>query len=177
MHKKKFLWLPVMVLIFLSWGIYLSFWTISNVSKHKISQDYTFMDTYQNVDKNFNNIMQDSVLFLSKYNIILDNKTLSLGKNQFKIIINNKDGTNNKSATIKTIISRYERSDADKTIEQFSVNDDCYISKPFEINLKGRWIIDIKATIKNLSGYVRYYVYKDGTISVKKDIQQRKNTK
>jgi len=64
MHKKKFLWLPVMVLIFLSWGIYLSFWTISNVSKHKISQDYTFMDTYQNVDMNFNNIMQDNVLFL-----------------------------------------------------------------------------------------------------------------
>jgi hypothetical protein len=158
---------------FLSWGIFMAVWTIDKVSGTPISEDRSFMGKYQDVDENINEIMTNNLKFLSRYKIVVENKIITIGKHQLKIKILDNSGALNKSANIIARISRHERSDKDIVLKQFSVSDIDYTSKEFEVDLKGRWLIDIKVTIDGLNGHIKYYVYKDGQVSIKKDFQQR----
>ena len=171
--KKINIW-PLFVLALLSLGIFLTVWTITTVSGHKVVDEDMYMLDYRDVDYNINEIMLKNTQFNKKYEIKLFNETLLPGTHELKIKIINKDsGENFKDAIVTATISRYESSKKNLSLDIFSVQDNFFVSKKFDTTLRGRYMISVKAKIGENVGFKRFYVYVDGTVSEIQDNQRK----
>jgi hypothetical protein len=68
---KKFNIWPIFFIGLFSFGLSMVIWTVYNASKLTIQEDETFLNTYRNVDDNFNKIAQSNVDFLNQYHFEL----------------------------------------------------------------------------------------------------------
>lgn len=71
-----------MIVGFLLLGITLGFWTIKSASSMPVERENAYMMSYQDADKNFNEIQEAQVKFDNKYTIkLLDVKTVHIEDN------------------------------------------------------------------------------------------------
>ena len=62
-------------------------WTIMSASKVPVIEDHSFMKKYQDVDENYNKMMDSNALFLSKYNfeLSINDKIFGLTTDDIKL--------------------------------------------------------------------------------------------
>ena len=170
--KKINLW-PLMVFALLMWGIVMAVWTITTVEHTEIVNSDDYLKDYRDVDYNINDIMASQSEFGRGYEIKIANEKLLPGEHTLNVQVVKK-GTNDnfKDAIVTAKISRYETNTQNVTLDMFSVEDESYVSQPFETKLAGRYIISVSAKVGKLEGFKTFYVYVDGTISDKRDNQR-----
>jgi len=146
-------------------GIYLIYWTIATTLSSDVGQDAdnAFLNTYHNVDDNFNNMIALNQKFIQKYNIKFDfNGTeiigltvddvflaqraiqqrnirkdmIHVGKNSFTVLVQDKQGNEITAKNIKILVTKNTTHAEDVNLE--FKNED---TKEFDIGSIGYWNI------------------------------------
>lgn len=146
-------------------GIYLIYWTIATTLSSDVGKDAdnAFLNTYHNVDDNFNSMIALNKKFEQKYNIKFDfNGTeiiglsvddvflaqraiqqrdirkdmINVGKNSFTILVQDKQGNEVSNKNIKILVTKNTTHAEDVNLE-FKNQD----TKDFEIGSIGYWNI------------------------------------
>ena len=69
--KKRNYW-PLYFIAIFAFTVYMIIWTIYKAMQAPVVEDRSFMQKYQYVDENYNNIMTSNINFLEKYSLELD---------------------------------------------------------------------------------------------------------
>lgn len=156
-------------------------WTIVKTASVPIAEDESFMKKYQDVDENYNKMMDSNNLFLSKYNLelVINEKKFSLttediklsqrviekysshkdilkvGENSLKLTVLDKATNEKKDVNIKLVISKTISADSDMILknEIFKSNEGIYESS-FEIKEPNNWIITGELIVDGVIGYI-----------------------
>jgi len=158
-------------------GIYLIYWTIATTLSSDVGkdEDLAFLNTYHNVDDNFNNMIASNQKFDAKYNIKFDfNGTqiigltvddvflarravelrdtrrdmIFVGKNKFTILVQDKQGN---IITTKNIDIRVTKNTTHtENVDLKFVNED---TKEFDIGSIGYWNITGTVEIGSDKGF------------------------
>ncbi|PUE64974.1 hypothetical protein [Arcobacter caeni] len=156
-------------------------WTVKSAVSLPVIEDHSFMKKYQDVDKDYNDMMTSNSVFLSKYNLELDvneNKfdlttsdikysqrvlekysqhkdVLKVGKNNLKVVVTDKNTNEKKDINIELVVTKTITSDSDLIInnDKFQNNDKIYSSE-FELKESNNWIITGSFTVDGTVGYI-----------------------
>lgn len=156
-------------------------WTIMSASSVPVHEDKSFIQTYQNVDDNYNEIMNSNVSFLENYdfNFYINDKKVELttddikysqrvlekiskhkdllivGKNTFKISVIKKDDSQLQEIDINLVVTKSISSDKDisLTTRSFTNDNNTYLTE-FNIDEENNWNITGTFKIKNDNGYI-----------------------
>ncbi|MCD4757606.1 MAG: hypothetical protein K8R39_05005 [Arcobacteraceae bacterium] len=158
-------------------GIGLIYWTIATTMKSDVGQDAdnAFLSTYQDVDRNYNNMMESNKIFGSKYNVkfLFNNQEVvglsiedvflaqrsiqarkdrkdmvNVGENKFTILVQDKDGNDITNKTVKILVTKNTTHTEDVKLEY--QNED---TKEFTINSIGYWNITGTIDIQGDKGF------------------------
>jgi len=156
-------------------------WTIKSAVSVPIIEDKSFMKKYQDVDDNYNNMMNSNISFLSKYNfdfsindkkvelttddikysqrviekISLHKNLLKIGNNTLKLVVTDKNTKEKKDINIELVVSKTISEDSDQTFknDNFKVIENVY-DTTFEIKEENNWIITGSFTVDGTTGYI-----------------------
>ena len=145
MKNNVNLW-PSAIILMLTGAIIGGYKTISLAIENPVEQSSIFLEGYHQADKNINQILEDKLIFDKKYQ--LDISKLKLNKNIIsgKIKLLKKDDLSFINANFELLLTRPETTVFDKRLK---INDEVNFDLPKE----GRWIIHLKVTTKNNTGY------------------------
>ena len=158
-------------------------WTVKSAINVPVIEDHSFMKKYQDVDENYNIMMDSNSLFKSKYNVEFDvnNKKfdlttedikysqrviekislhknlLKIGNNSLKLIITDKINNEKKDVNINIVITKSISNDSDKilTNNDFMTDDnDKIYTSSFEIKDENNWIITGTFEVDGIIGYI-----------------------
>lgn len=176
---KRNYW-PFLFIGIFSFTLYMIIWTIYNSTQSPVYQDQSFLNSYQNVDGNFNEIAFSNKSFLEKYDFelkvneqsfglsfediyysqrVIEAKSehknaLNIQNNQLSIIIKDKlthQVINNAKISVRVMVPTNNSNDLD--LEDFKFSDDIY-STTFSLPNKGNFNITGVITIDNDKGYI-----------------------
>ena len=156
-------------------------WTIVKTTSIPIIEDKSFMKKYQDVDENYNNMMDSNSAFLDKYSfeLYLNEKkfdlsttdmmyaqrviekhskhkdSLKVGENSLKIVIIDKQTNEKKDVDVSLIVTKSIADDSDIVLnsEKF-INDNKIYSTKFEIKESNNWIISGSFKVGENIGYI-----------------------
>lgn len=177
---KRNYW-PLLFIGIFSFTFAMIIWTIVNATKVPVHEDKSFIKTYQDVDMNYNNIMNSNNDFMKKYemNIKLNGKEIEFstddimysqrvlekfskhkgllkkGNNTLEIVALNKE-SNEKSTidiALKVTKSISDKDDIDFTSSDFTNNEKTYTTT-FEIKELNNWNITGSFSIDGNVGYI-----------------------
>lgn len=175
---KRNYW-PLLFIGIFSFTLYMIVWTIYNSTKSPVYQDESFLNSYQHVDKGFNEIAFANQKFLEKYDFALKineqtfnlsyedifysqrvieaksehKNTLNINNNQVQVIIKDKNTNqviNNAQITLRIMIPTNNHNDFDLEIP---FKNEIY-SNEFSLPNKGNYNITGVITIENDKGYI-----------------------
>jgi len=174
------LWFAI-VMGMLSFGIGMVIWTVKQASSVPVHESNDFMLKYQQADMNINSILANKAKFDAKYSIELQNAEfmtleeqyqntnskrqqpkpvkLTKGENRFSYAIKENNGNNVEGAEFTFLLTRPYSQDEDQKENNVSVENGFYVTKGFKINNKGRYTLQVKATIDGLTGYSEISAY------------------
>ena len=146
-----------------------------------VIEDRSFMKKYQDVDENYNNMMDSNSAFLDKYSfeLYLNEKkfdlsttdmmyaqrviekhskhkdSLKVGENSLKIVIVDKQTNEKKDVDVSLIVTKSIADDSDIVLnsEKF-INDNKIYSTKFEIKESNNWIISGSFKVGENIGYI-----------------------
>ena len=146
-----------------------------------VIEDRSFMKKYQDVDENYNNMMDSNSAFLDKYSfeLYLNEKkfdlsttdmmyaqrviekhskhkdSLKVGENSLKIVIVDKQTNDKKDVDVSLIVTKSIADDSDIVLnsEKF-LNDNKIYSTKFEIKESNNWIISGSFKVGENIGYI-----------------------
>ncbi len=177
--QKYHLWL---LLFFIIFGITFSMiiWTVKSAVDTPVYEDRSFMTSYQDVDENFNKMIEENNKFNDKYNtkITINDKTigmevsdilygqrslkkkstnqnmLHMGDNLISISIRDKKSNSiMDDANISFQVTRAIEDSYDINLNEFKLKDGVY-SSIAEVKVEGNWNILGKIVIGNDIGYL-----------------------
>ena len=177
---KRNYW-PIFFIGIFGFTLAMIIWTIKSAVSVPVIEDHSFMKKYQDVDENYNNMMDSNALFQSKYNfeLFINNKAfplttedikysqrviekfstnknlLKVGKNSLKLIVRDKVTNEKKDVIINLILSKTISADSDKILKNENFIDEKKIySSEFEIKEENNWIITGDFIVDGISGYI-----------------------
>lgn len=146
-----------------------------------VIEDRSFMKKYQDVDENYNNMMDSNSAFLDKYSFefyMNDKKfdlstadmmyaqrviekhskhkdTLKIGENSIKIVVIDKQTNEKKDVDVSLIVTKSIANDSDIVLnnENFTNDNKTYSSK-FEIKESNNWNISGSFKVGENIGYI-----------------------
>jgi hypothetical protein len=177
---KRNYW-PLLFIGIFTFTFYMIIWTVRSAIAEPVIEDHSFMQKYQDVEENYNNMMDSNVLFKSKYNFDLyindknfalttddiklsrraiekfsiNKNLLKVGKNSLKLVVTDKITNEKKDIKIDLAISKTISNDSDKVLtnNDFIVNDKTYTSD-FDIKVENNWIITGSFLVDGITGYI-----------------------
>lgn len=172
---------PLLFISIFTFTLGMIVWTIMSAVKTPVSDDKSFLRTYQDVDANYNSIIISNQDFLDKYTFsltinekefglttedikysqrVLEKKSkhknlLNYGSNDISLIIIDKNSKEKKSANIILKITMSSSNDFDVLLknENFKNLNNEYISK-FEINDRNNWNITGTIEVDGITGSI-----------------------
>jgi hypothetical protein len=156
-------------------------WTIKSAVSVPIVEDKSFMKKYQDVDNNYNEMMDSNKLFSSKYDfeLTLNDKVfplttedikysqrviekisqhkdiLKVAQNDMKIIISDKITKEKKDATIELVITKVMSNDSDVILKNENFQNSNGVNRStFELKEANNWIITGSFTVDGIVGYI-----------------------
>ena len=167
-----------MILGFLFIGITLGYWTIKNTISLPVHQSNEYMMSYQDADKDANEIIESMQRFDKKYEVSIsgleksDFKPKFLKRKPHQYFVLNKTNTINvnvnpkgnnsiKSINLKGILTRPQTERDDKELNITKVSDGKFIIKNFVVEKLGRYIVRLKIfDDKNDTKFIDIYGYR-----------------
>lgn len=156
-------------------------WTIYKTSHASLDEDRSFMKKYQEVDDNYNKMMDSNFAFLAKYNLefyLNDTKfdlttqdimysqrvlekfskhknLLKVGQNSLKAIVYDKTTNEKKDVIIELVVTKSNSNSSDLIINNNNLrNDDKIYNTIFEIKEANNWNITGSFKIDETIGYI-----------------------
>lgn len=152
--KEKNYW-PHTVVLMIVGIIIASGFTIKIAVNNPVHEDDIFLDTYQNVDENINEILISQHQFMQKYDIKVNDK-LSYGENSLKIrVIDKSNGNLVGDANVTLLVTRPETTEFDQKFENLKYENGSYIADSIQLQKQGRWFIMPKVTVDKLTGFAK----------------------
>lgn len=128
-------------------------WTVRVAMANPVELDNTYFASYRDLDMNANKIIIEQQKFDKRYNINIEKKDFIIGENSLEIKLSDKQNKSVDDATIDVVITRPFTTRTDKTLELLSAKDGIYKFKPFKIEQLGRWQIQSKIAVNDLTAY------------------------
>jgi hypothetical protein len=156
-------------------------WTVKSAVSVPVIEDKSFMKKYQDVDKNYNDMMNSNIAFLSKYifqlnindreiNLTTDDikysqrviekmslhkDILKVGSNSLKLVIIDKNSNEKKNINIQLVVSKSISADSDQVLnnDNFVINEKVYTTT-FDIKEENNWIITGSFDVDGTIGYI-----------------------
>ena len=178
--KKRNYW-PLFFIGIFSFVFSMIIWTIMSAVSVPVIEDRSFMKKYQEVDENYNNMMDSNSAFLDKYSfeLYLNEKkfdlsttdmmyaqrviekhskhkdSLKVGENSLKIVIIDKQTNKKKDVDVSLIVTKSIADDSDIVLnsEKF-LNDNKIYSTKFEIKESNNWNISGSFKVGENIGYI-----------------------
>ena len=174
------LWFAI-VMGMLAFGIGMVIWTVKQATSLPVQESNDFMLKYQQADININSIMENKAKFDAKYTIELQNKELitldeeyqninskrkqekpvklAMGENIFSYTINDNQGKRVENAKFTFLLTRPFTRKEDQKEDNVTISNGLYVTKSINIKNKGRYTLQVKATIDSLTGYLTTSAY------------------
>lgn len=172
-HKEKTYW-PHMIVGFLFMAIALGYWTIKSASSMPVQESNTYMQKYQLVDININEMIAKKEAFDRDFTIELldkksivneDNKHSNLkkfeyielrqGKNSFQFYIKNLGDATLQEPKVSFLLTRPHTRQDDYYIQNIGLSNGNYSVDGIEISKKGRYVIQF--LVDTSDGRIGYF--------------------
>ena len=178
--KKRNYW-PLYFIAIFAFTVYMIIWTIYKAMQAPVVEDRSFMQKYQYVDENYNNIMTSNINFLEKYSLELDlngkifplttedikygqrviekysnhKDVLKVGENSLKILVLNKITKEIVPINIDLLITKTMSDDSNVNLkdENFTKDKNIYTTN-FSLNEETNWIITGSFKVENETGFI-----------------------
>ena len=137
---------PIGIILAILGLILLSVWTIKQANRNPVVVDDFYFDSYQNVERNINDIIKKQQAFDQKYNVAIDAKAFQVGQNRLVVTIITKANAPVNDANITVKITRPDTDEFDKKPKLKNHQNGIYTFEPFDIEKIGRWQILTKIT-------------------------------
>ncbi len=137
---------PIGIVLSIFGLILLSIWTIQQANIKPVVEDDYYFDTYQNVERNINDIIKKQQAFDKKYNVAIDAKVFQVGQNTLAVTIVTKENTPVNDANITVKITKPDTNKFDKKPKLKNLQNGIYTFEAFDIEKIGRWQIMTKIT-------------------------------
>ena len=178
--KKRNYW-PLYFIAIFAFTVYMIIWTIYKATQVPVVEDRSFMQKYQYVDENYNNIMTSNINFLEKYSLELDlngkifplttedikygqrviekyanhKDILKVGENNLKISVLNKITKEIVPINIDLLITKTMSDDSNLNLkdENFTKDKNIYTTN-FSLNEETNWIITGSFKVEDETGFI-----------------------
>ena len=178
--KKRNYW-PLYFIAIFAFTVYMIIWTIYKAMQAPVVEDRSFMQKYQYVDENYNNIMTSNINFLEKYSLELElngkifplttedirygqrviekysnhKDVLKVGENSLKILVLNKTTKEIIPLSIDLLITKTMSDDSNVNLkdENFTKDKNIYTTN-FSLNEETNWIITGSFKVENETGFI-----------------------
>lgn len=178
--KKRNYW-PLYFIAIFAFTVYMIIWTIYKATQVPVVEDRSFMQKYQYVDENYNNIMTSNINFLEKYSLELDlngkifplttedikygqrviekysnhKDVLKVGENSLKISVLNKITKEIVPINIDLLITKTISDDSNLNLkdENFTKDKNIYTTN-FSLNEETNWIITGSFKVEDETGFI-----------------------
>lgn len=178
--KKRNYW-PLYFIAIFAFTVYMIIWTIYKATQVPVVEDRSFMQKYQYVDENYNNIMTSNINFLEKYSLELDlngkifplttedikygqrviekysnhKDVLKVGENSLKISVLNKITKEIVPININLLITKTMSDDSNLNLkdENFTKDKNIYTTN-FSLNEETNWIITGSFKVEDETGFI-----------------------
>lgn len=178
--KKRNYW-PLYFIAIFAFTVYMIIWTIYKAMQAPVVEDRSFMQKYQYVDENYNNIMTSNINFLEKYSLELElngkifplttedirygqrviekysnhKDVLKVGENSLKILVLNKTTKEIVPINIDLLITKTMSDDSNVNLkdENFTKDKNIYTTN-FSLNEETNWIITGSFKVENETGFI-----------------------
>jgi len=128
--------------------------------KNPVEMDSFYMEKYQQVDENINEIMAKQKVFDENYALEYKTNKFTIGtQNSFELSIKNKkDGSLLENADIQLMVTRPETNQFNQEISVKQAKNGTFIFEGIEVTKPGRWQILTKIHINDKSGFNEHEV-------------------
>ena len=178
--KKRNYW-PLYFIAIFAFTVYMIIWTIYKAMQAPVVEDRSFMQKYQYVDENYNNIMTSNINFLEKYSLELElngkifplttedirygqrviekysnhKDVLKVGENSLKILVLNKITKEIVPINIDLLITKTMSDDSNLNLkdENFTKDKNIYTTN-FSLNEETNWIITGSFKAEDGTGFI-----------------------
>ena len=178
--KKRNYW-PLYFIAIFAFTVYMIIWTIYKAMQAPVVEDRSFMQKYQYVDENYNNIMTSNINFLEKYSLELElngkifplttedirygqrviekysnhKDVLKVGENSLKILVLNKTTKEIVPINIDLLITKTMSDDSNVNLkdENFIKDKNIYTTN-FSLNEETNWIITGSFKVEDETGFI-----------------------
>lgn len=178
--KKRNYW-PLYFIAIFAFTVYMIIWTIYKATQVPVVEDRSFMQKYQYVDENYNNIMTSNINFLEKYSLELElngkifplttedirygqrviekysnhKDVLKVGENSLKILVLNKTTKEIVPINIDLLITKTMSDDSNVNLkdENFTKDKNIYTTN-FSLNEETNWIITGSFKVEDETGFI-----------------------
>ncbi len=178
--KKRNYW-PLYFIAIFAFTVYMIIWTIYKATQAPVVEDRSFMQKYQYVDENYNNIMTSNINFLEKYSLELElngkifplttedirygqrviekysnhKDVLKVGENSLKILVLNKITKEIVPINIDLLITKTMSDDSNLNLkdENFTKDKNIYTTN-FSLNEETNWIITGSFKVEDETGFI-----------------------
>ena len=178
--KKRNYW-PLYFIAIFAFTVYMIIWTIYKAMQAPVVEDRSFMQKYQYVDENYNNIMTSNINFLEKYSLELElngkifplttedirygqrviekysnhKDILKVGENSLKILVLNKITKEIVPINIDLLITKTMSDDSNVNLkdENFIKDKNIYTTN-FSLNEETNWIITGSFKVEDETGFI-----------------------
>lgn len=135
-------------------------WTIKiAVMDHPVEMDTFYMEKYQKVDQNINEILELQAAFNAQFDLTYSTEKFALGKNSMVISLKDKKGNAVENAKVTMMLSRPDSNHENQQLSPSSIQNGEYHFGPFEIAKVGRWQILSKIEVGEFKGYHKNEAY------------------
>jgi len=134
--------------------------TIKIALDNPVEMDSYYLEKYQTVDDNINEILEKQEIFDTNYKV--EHKTIKFtfgNNNKVELLLKDKNNQVVNDARIRLVISR---PDTNKYNQEFIVEtgvDGVYTFEGIKAELPGRWQVLTRISINDVEGYNKHEVY------------------
>lgn len=135
-------------------------WTIKIAIQNPVEMDTFYMEKYQKVDENINEILVLQKKFNAKFELGYSTEKFHMGDNSITIRLIDKQTSHVVSnADFTLLLSRPETNKENREFKATEVKNGTYTFGPLPITKPGRWQILTKVVVDGFQGYNKYEVY------------------
>ncbi len=134
-------------------------WTVKIALNNPVEMDTFYMEKYQKVDENINQIMELQEKFNAKFDLAYSTEKFQMGQNSITLRLSDKEGKAINDATMFIMLSRPDSNKENQKLTPAHIENGNYTFGPFEITKPGRWQILSKIEVGEFKAYHKNEAY------------------
>lgn len=134
-------------------------WTIKIALDNPVEMDTFYMEKYQKVDQNINEIIELQTKFDAAFDLAYSTEQFVMGQNSVTLVLKDKSGKAINDASMTLMLSRPETNKDNNPMKPSKVENGHYTFGPFDIQKPGRWQILTKIEMGDFKGYHKNEAY------------------